>query len=291
MSRQELVVGLGMSFMLTIQLLGPAPAQEIAQGRCDYWRGEMTLADATWNVGVTRTLDDSAIVDVPSMWRAGERTQHSFSFDRASIELPYSLGHLDGRIVDCRLVGEVIRSDGAHARVSWDNRPHYKAVREELKFDVNGVTIAATLVHPEGVSRAPLTIVLHGGGDSSRTDSPPYIFWGDELSKLGFAVLLYDKRGNGNSTGGRRKVGIDERAAEFVAMAGELAARADIDAKRIGLLAVSQGGWVAMRAAQMSDRIAFVASIAAPVVSPYEADAYASWIGSLKADATIGAEK
>lgn len=288
MRNQKLVVGLlELSLIMSSALVLSAEAEEGVKSPCNYWRGEMVLAGSTWSVGVTRSPDGSAGIDVPSMWRAGERARHAFSADRASIELPYSLGHLNARVVDCRLVGEVVRSDGARARVSWDSRPPSKAIREEMKFDVNGVTIAATLVRPEGVSRAPLVIVLHGGGDSSREDSPPYTFWADELSRLGLAVLLYDKRGNGSSTGSWRTVGFDERAADVVAMAGELGARAHIDPKRIGLLAVSQGGWVAIRAAQLSDRIAFIGTIAAPVVSPYEADAYASWLGSLKGGLSV----
>ncbi len=248
------------------------------------WRGDLRLLGSTWSVVVTPAPDGSVIVDVPSMWRAGEQVRaETFTQDRVAFDLPYSLGHVEGRIEQGRLLAAVDRVDGAHAEVAWDPWDRPELIHQELRVESDGVTVAATLVRPAAGAPVPAIVVLHGGGDSCRADSPPYRFWGEHLAELGFAVLLYDKRGNGDSTGNWRAVGFGERADDVVSLVAALARRSDVDSNSIGLLAVSQGGWVATLAARRSPRIAYTMLISCPAVSPCEADSYASWIRSRRA--------
>lgn len=55
-------------------------------------------------------------------------------------------------------------------------------------------------------------------------------FNADFLARLGFAVLSYDKRGTGKSTGEREDIGLDGDALAGIEM---LRQRKDIDPKRI----------------------------------------------------------
>lgn len=268
--------------------LGGASVAQAQSARCGhYWAGDLSLAGATWRVGIEREPDGDLVVDIPSMWRAGEHaTAVDFGRREVRFDMPYDLGRFSGRLSDCNLVGEVTRQDGARTTVAWAASTRSPITQENITVQAGGVMIGATLVRPSTIAPVPAVIVLHGGGDSSRADSPPYTFWGDYLARRGFAVLLYDKRGNGESTGNWRTVGFDNRARDVVTLAEALAARHDIQANRIGLLAVSQGGWVATRAAQLSDRIAFTAMISAPAVTPLAADTYASWTGARRAGLT-----
>lgn len=271
--------------VMTLGANSPAEAQ-IARCASD-WGGELRLAGASWRIGIEREPDGELVVDVPLMWRAGEHaTDVNFGRREIQFNLPYDLGRFSGRLSDCNLVGEVVRQDGARATVAWAAAARTPITRENLTIESDGVIVAATLVRPSTTTAVPAVIVLHGGGDSSRADSPPYVFWGDYLARRGFAVLLYDKRGNGDSTGNWRTVGFDDRARDVAALAEALAARRGIQGNRIGLFAVSQGGWVAVRAAQLSNRIAFAAMVSAPVVTPLAADTYASWTGARRAGLT-----
>jgi alpha/beta superfamily hydrolase len=114
-------------------------------------------------------------------------------------------------------------------------------------------------------------VILHGGGDSSR-ESPPYGFWADYLPRHGFADLIYDKRGNGASTGNWRAVGFEERAGDVIAGLEWLHKHEAVDANRLGLLAVSQGSSVAGLVADRFPHLRFIVRVSGPVLPVVEAD-------------------
>jgi pimeloyl-ACP methyl ester carboxylesterase len=90
------------------------------------------------------------------------------------------------------------------------------------------------------------------------------------FAEHGVAALAYDKRGVNESTGDFRKVSFTELAGDGLAGVAWLKARADIDAKRIGVWGLSQGGWLGPLAASRSRDIAFVIAVSGPGVSPAE---------------------
>src|SRR5262249_38161797 len=90
------------------------------------------------------------------------------------------------------------------------------------------------------------------------------------LRAQGIAVLGYDKRGVGESTGDWRQASLQDLADDAIAAVRFLKARRDIDANRIGVFGGSQGGWIAPLAATRSADIKFVISICGPAVSPSE---------------------
>lgn len=104
---------------------------------------------------------------------------------------------------------------------------------------------------------------------------------------MGIAVLAYDKRGVGESTGEYSGVGpgnsvamFDLLAADVIAGVETLARRRDIDPRRIGLVGNSQGGWIAPLAASKSRDIAFVVSLSGPAVTVGEEIAYSNLAGA-----------
>ena len=75
------------------------------------------------------------------------------------------------------------------------------------------------------------------------------------------AVLGYDKRGVGGSTGDWNTASFDDLAGDVVAAFNYLKTRRDIDAQQIGLLGVSQAGWVMPLAAVRAPDLAFLISV------------------------------
>lgn len=61
---------------------------------------------------------------------------------------------------------------------------------------------------------------------------------------LGYAVLAYDKRGTGQSTGDWRSADFATLADDALAAVRALAARADIARDRVGMWGISQAGWI-----------------------------------------------
>ena len=94
------------------------------------------------------------------------------------------------------------------------------------------------------------------------------------LARRGVAVLRYDPPGVGRSTGDLRFETLDDRASEALAAVEYLRSRPDIDADRVGLWGVSQGGWVTQMAAARSRSVAFVVSVSGAGISVAEQQVY-----------------
>jgi alpha/beta superfamily hydrolase len=84
------------------------------------------------------------------------------------------------------------------------------------------------------------------------------------LIRHGMAVLTYDKRGVGGSTGDWNTASFEELASDVVAGFRYMKTRDDIDSTHIGLLGVSQAGWVMPLAALRAKDIAFLISVSGP---------------------------
>jgi hypothetical protein len=84
------------------------------------------------------------------------------------------------------------------------------------------------------------------------------------------AVLGYDKRGVGGSTGDWRTESFDDLASDAIAAIELLKTRRDIDPSQIGMLGWSQAGWVMPLAAAREKEVAFLISISGAGVSPAE---------------------
>ena len=93
---------------------------------------------------------------------------------------------------------------------------------------------------------------------------------GHWFAEQGIAALAYDKRGVGESTADFRSVPFTDLADDGLAAISFLQHRADVDAKRIGVWGLSQGGWLGPLAASRSKDVAFVVAVSGPGVSPGE---------------------
>jgi dienelactone hydrolase len=140
------------------------------------------------------------------------------------------------------------------------------ASHEEAVRIANGnVTLAGTLVLPDGSQRHPAVVLFHGSGPQQRD-----LFTARWFAKHGVAALAYDKRGVGESTGNFRTVPFMELCGDGLAAIEYLKSRRDIDAKHIGVWGLSQGGWLGPLAASRSSDVAFVIAVSGPAVSPGE---------------------
>src|SRR5215207_4743329 len=168
-----------------------------------------------------------------------------------------------------------------------EGRPSYRkpgafAVRsnirqEEVTFKNGDVTLAGTLLLPAATPsskvKRPALVFTHGSGAQSRE-----MYWG--LGYLyaarGFAVLAYDKRGVGKSTGNWREASFQDLADDAVAGAKFLQARTDIAANQIGFWGQSQGGWIAPLAASRFPEAAFAVALSGGGLSPADTELFDS---------------
>jgi pimeloyl-ACP methyl ester carboxylesterase len=136
---------------------------------------------------------------------------------------------------------------------------------ESVNFRDGTVSLAGTLTRPESGGQSPAIVMVHGSGPEDRDFLG---VWVEFFASQGLAVLAYDKRGVGASGGDWKRANIDDLAKDAAAALGFLRSRTDIDPKRIGIFAISQGGWVAPRAARLSGAVAFLILHAPAAVTP-----------------------
>jgi uncharacterized protein len=153
---------------------------------------------------------------------------------------------------------------------------------ETVQFPGSDIAIAATLYLPDSPGPHPALVLVPGSAPFKRG---LYDLWAAHFAKAGFAVLVADKRGVGGTGGvferdnnGSRK-NLTLLATDVVAALNYAATRADIDSSCIGLLGLSQAGWVAPLAATMTPRARFLTMISAPTVSVGEEGAWSDLRG------------
>lgn len=129
-----------------------------------------------------------------------------------------------------------------------------------------GVVLAATLRTPtsHGSRPFPAVLLLGGSGPGWRGGPSPLMA---RLLGDGIAVLEYDKRGNGKSTG-EFVDSLGNMETDATAAVKYLRNRADIDGSRIALVGHSQGGAVAPAVAAQDSAIAGVVMLAGPAAPP-----------------------
>jgi uncharacterized protein len=137
-------------------------------------------------------------------------------------------------------------------------------IQEEIKARNGSIDLAGTLTLPAGDGPHPAVILIHGSGPEDRH----YLeIWVHYFIEQEMAVLAYDKRGVGASTGDWKRSNFEDLAGDVEAMFSVLKKNRNVDAKRIGLWGVSQGGWIAPIVASRHDDVAFIILHAGPAVT------------------------
>jgi pimeloyl-ACP methyl ester carboxylesterase len=138
-------------------------------------------------------------------------------------------------------------------------------------FESGDARLALTLDLPPGRGPFPAVVTAHGSGRVTRQE----LTWlSSRFTQLGFAVLRFDKRGVGESTGSYSGVGVSNGDAMISLLAGDVAAgvrflrtRPEIDGRRIGLAGASQAGWILPHAARALGDVSFMVLVSGPVCS------------------------
>jgi hypothetical protein len=167
------------------------------------------------------------------------------------------------------------RNEAGHVTsLSWQNTNAYKTrapktpyPRQAIRYPSGDVTLAGVLTLPLTEGPHPAIVLVHGSGPQPRDWMPlTHVF-----ARNGFAVLEYDKRGIGESTG-KFEMDFSNLADDVVAGVQYLKARPEIDPSHIGLWGISQAGWIIPLAASRCPDVSFAAITSGPVISPSEED-------------------
>ena len=160
--------------------------------------------------------------------------------------------------------------------LSMVSAPAEEASRSMHTIRNNRIRLEAQLVVPNGGAEVKPVVVFAGG--SSTSDFRDYSEGFTETLIEGiflprdFAILYFNKRGIGKSTGNWKWSSIESRASDVLAAVDYLRTLPIVDGGHVGLVGHSQGGWVVQLAGSQNPRISFVISLAGPTVTVREQD-------------------
>jgi len=152
---------------------------------------------------------------------------------------------------------------------------------DDVHIPSDGAELAATVTTPAGSGRHPAIAIVHGSGRETRSMLD---LWTELYVSLGFAVLAYDKRGVGESTGTypgdlATTTTLDLLARDVEAVFTYLRSRPDVDPARTGLYGGSQGGWI-VPLADLQARPSFAVIASGPPLTTGQQDAWSQLTGN-----------
>ncbi len=186
-------------------------------------------------------------------------------------------GTITGGLIPAQGLRIVLVEGDALSRVTL-GAPSYDAPAgapyraEHVTIPSGSHQLAATLTYPaEGAAKVPVVITISGSGPQDRDEYipvaggfRPFRQIADTLGRRGIAVLRFDDRGYGASTGDHATATSADFADDVRAIVAWLRARPDVDADRILLLGHSEGGLIAPMVAATDTRIRGLVLMAGP---------------------------
>ena len=151
-------------------------------------------------------------------------------------------------------------------------KPPFPYKSEDVSFpnEKGGAIFAGTITLPEGKGPFPAAILVSGSGAQNRDEEilghKPFLLIADYLTRNGIAVLRYDDRGFGESTGDRSLATMEDYMEDALSAFEYLSMRPEIDRKNIGIIGHSEGGTISFMAAARNKDIAFIVSLAGMAV-------------------------
>jgi len=142
---------------------------------------------------------------------------------------------------------------------------------EEVHFrnEHEAIDLAGMLFTPRGTGPFPAAVVIHGSGTSKRANRW-YLSLAHYLQDNGIVVLLPDKRGSERSGGDWRSASFEDLATDTAAAVSYLSAQRETPLSRIGVIGMSQGGWIAPIVASRSPRVSFLVNVVGSAVTTHQ---------------------
>jgi len=276
---------------LCLAVVAQPTAAETIKGNIEgSWLGTLEVQGVKLRLVINFATDDSgalvATMDSPDQGAAGipidkvSLSGDTLRFEAAALMLSY-VGLLDS--AGSTVVGDFTQggmqfpltlehTDQAPKIIRpQEPKPPFPYAVDDVSYENSeaGVTLAGTLTLPPSDRKVPAVLLVSGSGPQDRDETvfghKPFLVLADYLTRLGVAVLRYDDRGMGGSTGDFAIATTEDFAGDALAGVRFLETRPEIDSSRIGLIGHSEGGLIApMLAARYPSEIAFIVMMAGP---------------------------
>ena len=170
-------------------------------------------------------------------------------------------------IVGPVLITQLLPSESRHYEGVSLDETEYTEVR--FHNSAHNMNLGGMIFIPQGAGPFPAAVIIHGSGTSSRQNRW-YLTLAHHLQRNGIAVLLPDKRGSEQSGGDWRSADFEDLATDTLAAVEFMHQQELVLVSGVGIVGMSQGGWIAPIVARDSDDLAFVVSMAGSAVTPNE---------------------
>jgi len=141
---------------------------------------------------------------------------------------------------------------------------------EEVLFEnkIDNIKLGGSFTYPKEGKNFPAVVLITGSGWEDRDETifnhKPFLVIADYLTRNGFAVLRFDDRGGGASTGDATKATTLDFVNDVSSAVEYLKTRKEVNQNKIGLIGHSEGGMIAPMVAVRRSDIAFIILLAGP---------------------------
>jgi pimeloyl-ACP methyl ester carboxylesterase len=221
----------------------------------------------------------SALLDSPDQGAKGIKAENvSFENGKINFQIPSIGGTYDG-IVDenfSRIDGEwkqagtsfplILKKAEKVEEIKRPQEPQkpfpYNEEEVTFKNEEAGITLAGTFTYPKKGTSFPAVVLVSGSGPQNRDEEvfghKPFLIWSDYLTRNGIAVLRYDDRGIGKSTGIFSGATTADFVTDAISAVEYLKTRKEIIPDKIGIAGHSEGGIIAPIAANKCNDVSFI---------------------------------
>lgn len=149
-------------------------------------------------------------------------------------------------------------------------------ITEELRIEsAGGVVLAGTLALPAESGTFPVLVGTHGARGGTR-DAPLLQHFQTLLPQHAMGTFIFDRRGEGESTGVPLDAGFEVLAEDVRACVRRLRQHPRIDRAKLGLWSISQAGWITPLVAAADPEVACLVAVSPCAVTPSEQMKYAT---------------
>lgn len=255
------------------------------------WDGSLTVPAGIKLPLVLHLKDTGSTIDSPDQNARGIAVEVSATGNSLSVVMPSTKAQFTGTLSpDCSTLAGPFRQGGMEMKASFKRRqagaaapvldrpqtpqPPFPYDFMDVSVPNEDVTLAGTLTLPKGNGPFPAVVMIAGSGPQNRDETVEghriFFVIADRLTRRGIAVLRYDKRGVGKSTGSYSNATQREFTADATAALQWLRQQPRIDAARVGLLGHSEGAEIAPAVADADRHVAFTVLVSAPAETGIE---------------------
>lgn len=261
-----------------------------AQDITGQWNGQIKLQGIqlriVFNITKTGEAYSSTMTSPEQSPKPVAFTNTIFENNILTLEMPTYKIKFIGEWKDNKLVGDFEQSSNKfplelsrepiekeQMKRPQEPKKPYPYRSEDITFENKEakVTLAGTLTMPSVGNNFPVVVLITGSGPQNRDEEllghKPFLFIADYLTKNGIAVLRYDDRGTGKSTGDFKTSTSADFEKDAQAAVDYLHTRAEINKQKIGLMGHSEGGEIAPMLASKNKEIKFIVLLAGPGMS------------------------